>query len=374
MATVEQVLENTRREFAVEVARLNEEIAGLSAKYTAVVMQLDGANMRRSKQLNTKDADRHKPDPWSGDKGSEGYADFAFRMESWVRMLDASIDGDLLEKAAKEPEYIDDIWVQLVDEANVEKMREISRLLGFALLSVTRGQAALTVTKAMKAVKGNGFRVWQELARWHRPKNNLEVGESMRRSTYVEQAKSVTAPHKAIDEFELRVTDHEARFGEKIPESLKIASVTNMMTSELQDQLAMEQVMSCAELRSSLANYISINSSMAQSMNNRGGASQKRVPMEIGNTEPAESPSIEEIYAIAYGKGKAKGKGKQWDQSGNWDTKGLSKGGWNRASKSAEKGGAKGKGKAKPMAKERGPDESSCATIAVAAGTPCTLR
>ena len=81
-----------------------------------------------------------------------------------------------------------------------------------------------------------GFWGWQELARWFRPKSVIEGSASMARIVEPTKCKTVADLQRAVTEWELQVVEHEGRFNEQVPESVKVAALRRMLTPEVAER------------------------------------------------------------------------------------------------------------------------------------------
>ena len=256
MATVEQLNEVIMKisDIATKVQALDHEQGLMKDLFARAVRGgQEGGGARADRKLNYREAERHMPKEFSG-KGAM-FSDYVFRMESYMTILDPSgKGGELVRVVAAETRDINDEGIGDL-ECTYWNVQPLNAALATCLISTTTGEVATLVRRVLQAHPGAGLRAWQELNRWYRPKSAVEGSASMARIIEPGRAKSVTELQKAIMDRELKVAEHEARYGEVVLDSVKVAALKRMLTPEMAERY-IEGPNTFVELRSRIANYV----------------------------------------------------------------------------------------------------------------------
>ena len=298
------------------------------------------------RRLKTKEAQTHIPKMWAGKvKGQIPYQEFQYRMENWLSAYDPEcLPKDLLNWAASEKEPITYSMVvektRALDEEHCNaKCAEINRELYLTLVTCTSDAPA---TLVRNAGAGNGFLAWQMLAADNRPTSIIDGGAAMAQIIQQTRTKTLSEFKKGLGEWDLLVTDYEARYKETIAENTKTAAILMMMPTELYVRKFEGESKSYREVRKLISDIMAASPQMG-----RG-----QTPMELdtiigealksqqgdGDNDPMSklTKALEQLNAFVKG-----GKG-----GGKTDAKGKGGGGWKPSKgKADEKGKSKGGGK-----------------------------
>lgn len=280
------------------------------ANKVAEIAKNQKGDLGDGKPLRFKDAEKHTPETWSGDLPSYPFSEFEFRMFNFLTILAPTLDGpELLKAAGNAKEQVDEDWFTLNYE-DAGKVAELSRALSAVLVTCTKGHAATTVRRVLKVDPGNGLRAWQALSHWHRPHNAMEASTSMGKIIDPIRCKSAQELYQAVEDWELKVVEHESRFDEVIAESIKVAALRKMLPADMVDRF-LDGPHDYKLLRAKLTAYLSERLSYAPrpAKSNNGTA-----PMDIGSVEAsgtnnptdpiaAVSQKMDDLCAMFQGKG-----------------------------------------------------------------------
>ena len=190
--------------------------------------------------------------------------------------------SEILRAAATEVKDMDDAEVANL-AAIYWNVSALDSALASSLITTTTGEVGTLVRRVLQAFPGSGLRAWQELNRWYRPKSAVEGAASMAGIIAPSRAKSIAELQRFIMDWELRVAEHEARHDECVQDSVKVAVLKRMMTSEMAERY-IEGPNTYPELRSRVAAYV--GEKMIQ---------QSHVPMDIGEVEGEIEGSDDQI-------------------------------------------------------------------------------
>eukprot|EP00972_Heterocapsa_arctica_P116180 16451817-Heterocapsa_arctica.AAC.1 len=87
-----------------------------------------------------------------------------------------------------------------------------------------------------RAGPGNGFRAWQNLAKWYRPRSAMDKATSITMVMNPGQSRDMGELHRRLEEWEVAVREHESRFDDEVQESVRIAALLSMIPRAVYDQ------------------------------------------------------------------------------------------------------------------------------------------
>ena len=279
MATAAEIAEIVRKVRELETGHV--QLKDLFTR--AITSQGTSASASQGQaRLNFREAERHMPKDYNGK--SVTFAEFCFKIESYMTALDPSgRGGEIVKKAAELDDVVDDDVLAAWD-TEYWHAQPLGAALASCLITTTTGEVATLVRRILRAEPGAGFRAWQELIRWFRPKSVIEGSSSMARIIEPAKCKTVSDLQRAVMAWELKVVEHEARFNEVVPESVKVAALRRMLTPEMAERY-MEGPNAYPELRARVGVYI--GEKLVQS-------GQGAVPMDIGecDDDPVEAVNV----------------------------------------------------------------------------------
>jgi hypothetical protein len=191
----------------------------------------------------------------------------------------------------------------------------LNRALYNVLAQCTSATSGLMVRQAGA---GQGLAAWLALTTWFNPVRASDRASSLTMIMNPQNCKDIARLHVALEQWELRVADHESRFNVVIDGDVKIAALLSMLPEDLYNaRFKGADFAEHSQLRSSLVSYMTSKRPTLQVT-----ASHKGDAMDIGEIIVAEKPTpdiakqladmSELLGAFTKGKGKgAKGKG-QW--------------------------------------------------------------
>ena len=196
------------------------------------------------------------PEQWSGEKGACPCSDFAYEVANYLSVLEPEgTNQEILEWAASQKKPI---TTQDVDDLDLDERfphaKQLDAALGHVLTKVTKDTAR---TMVRQAGPGNGLRAWQNLAQWYRPRSATDQATSIMMAMYPGQCKAVAELHRRLEEWEVAVQEHEARFDDKTQESVRAAALLSTIPRTLYDQRFKGRAFATyLDLRQELANYL----------------------------------------------------------------------------------------------------------------------
>ena len=259
MATIEQITEIVQKLTQLE----NEQVLlrDLFARAAAAHSTGGGA---ASGRLNFREAERHMPREYDGK--NINWTELCFRIESYMTTIDPNGEGgEIAKRVAQSDVDVDDTVIADL-EMEFWHVKPLNAALASCLITCTTGEVATLVRRILRAEPGAGFQTWQELSRWFRPKSTLEGPASMARIIEPAKCKTIADLQRAVMDWELKVVEHEGRFGEQVPETVKVAALKRMLTNEMAERYV-EGPNTYIELRSKIATYI--GEKLAQSAQGR---------------------------------------------------------------------------------------------------------
>ena len=165
------------------------------------------------------------PKVWSGDKGSVAWSEFAHSVYVYASALDNIGDPRvILDHVVKAfphlPPTRDDIEA-MADEPTLQCSQSgfFDKAIYNMLSTVTSGSAGLMVRQADA---GNGLRAWRALSKWYNPVSVLDRTSSLTRVMHPGMVKDVAGLHNAIEQWEIKMAEHESRFSAPIGEDHKM--------------------------------------------------------------------------------------------------------------------------------------------------------
>ena len=328
-------------------ASLTRRIGALETAFVAG--QGRGGDGDSGPGLRHRAAEKFMPDVWSGDKGASPFSDFAYEVENYLSVLEPGGSGSRTlawAAARKEPITTTDVEDLDLDEEHPHA-KAINVALAHLLTKVTTGTAK---TMVKQAGPGCGLRAWQNLARWYRPRSAMDQATSITMVMNPGQCRDMGEMHRRLEEWEVAVREHEARFDDRIQESVRTAALLSMIPKGIYEQRFKGRAYdSYLDLRQELGNYLADRRPTIQVK----AAGQDSIPMEIGELGDSDpltrlSKEVGSLNAFVKRKGKGKKGGEQsgWTQSSwqspQWTTQPKGSG------KSRDEGkGTKGAGKGK---------------------------
>jgi hypothetical protein len=170
---------------------------------------------------------------WSGEKNALPFSDFAHEIEDYLMSLDPLGSGKrLMEWAAALKELIS---VENVEDIDLDERYPLAKTLNSALAKilakVTKGAAKIMVEWAGP---GNGFRAWQNLERKYRPRSAMYKSIPMLMNPGI--SRDMGELHRRLEEWEVAVREHEARFDDEMQENVKIEVLMSMIPRDVYEQ------------------------------------------------------------------------------------------------------------------------------------------
>lgn len=335
------------RDRDVKVAnKLDEVEAALAKRLTALETAYVASNVQeqRGKGLRHREAEKYMPDVWSGEKGAIPFSDFGYDVHNYLSVLSPDDEGgpSILNWAASRDDPITAADIEDLDLNNTyPHAKAINAAIGHLLTKVTKDTAK---TMVKQAGHGNGLLAWQILARWYRPRSAMDKATSMTMVMNPGQCRDMGEMHRRLEEWEVSVREHEARFDDKVQESVRIAALLTMIPRAIYDQRFKGKAYDTyLDLRRELGNYLADRRPTIQVK--QSGSDPNA--MDIGELQEANplmklTQEIEALNAFVKGKGKGK-KGEDHgppSQSDYWG-----KGPGKKGDAKGQKGKGKGKGK-----------------------------
>ena len=314
------------------------KFADMEAKLSFMKERTDAIKDPRTTpgELKHKDAERHLPVKWTGEKNATPFSEFAFEFGNWLGVLDPTGDAQLLmDGAAKEQTNITDDWVERA-KGQFPNAEKVSRAMCSGLTTSTAGMAQTLVRRSLRVEPGNGLRAWQLLNQTYRPRIAMKSSPSITKIIAPKQQTNIAALQAAMAEWELKVAEHENRFNETINDSIKVSALKRMLPPRILDKY-LDFAGTYEELRARLMAYVT--ESISHGM---GGSAT--VPMDIGSLETKPSDEDQDDYTesqwgewlCSLVKGKGKGGSKGGDRKGGGD--------WQQQYKDGGKAGGKSSG------------------------------
>ena len=122
-------------------------------------------------------------------------------------------------------------------EDNLDEVEDVGKISGELcdILSPYCTEQALSVIKGVTLFEG--FLAWQKLHRKYNPKTMARAIQLMMDVKGPKQVKEIREVETAITAWEMRVRKLESEFGESLTSTMKIAIVTGMMPTSIQDDV-----------------------------------------------------------------------------------------------------------------------------------------
>ena len=344
-----QTLRDRDDQVAAKVTAIEAEVTKRLAALEAAFVAERARGAAGPRGLRYKEAEKYMPEPWSGEKGAPPFSDFAYDIQNYLSVLEPEpCEYNILEWAASQDKPITRNDVEDLDlDENYPYAKAINAALGQVLTRVTK-DTAKTVVK--QAGPGNGLRARQNLARWYRPRSAMDKATSITMVMNPGQCKDMGELHRRLEEWEIAVREHEARFDDRVQESVRIAALMSMIPKAVYDlRFKGRSYPTYLDLRQELANYLADRRPTIQ-VKAPGGTEPTAMDIgELGEAQMRIEQEIEALNAVVKGKGKGKGSwavGKKGGdanpdgQNAQWDKPGKAGG-----KKGGGKGKAAGKGK-----------------------------
>ena len=303
---------------------------------------MDGRS--RAGHTSLRDAEKFIPDQWTGERGARPFNDFKADVLNYISAFAPDADGESImawivgETKAKNVIDDDAIEAQVGEHPLIQK---INRALHQMLMKCTSDTAKL---KVRQCKTGAGIRALQSLLSYYAAGNARDQAISITSILSPHRCKNAMELHKGLAEWEVALRDHESRFEEYLPDSLKTAAVLQMIPNDIFDSRFKGRAFNTfTDLRDELGEYLIDK----RPHPGRGGGTMD----EIGEDEDRVGKLMAEVAELnALIKGK--GRGSYVPGKGSGSPYSIGKGGGTgRPGKGVGKtndggaGGAKGPGK-----------------------------
>ena len=216
-------LESVKGQVHIECDALRD----LFARTTGTVAQHD-------RRLNHKEAERHLPQQFGGSRVD--YGDVAFQVEGCAAVLSRDGQGGtlLMEVAELEMFESDTIGVLETDYGDVQQS---SAAMAAALVTCPRGEVATLVRRILRVNPGNGPHAWHAVTQ----------AASRARLISPKRTRNVNELQVAVMQWELTLVEHESKFTEVVPDSVKTATMRAMLPKDTLDRF-LDGPFNCEEL------------------------------------------------------------------------------------------------------------------------------
>lgn len=230
--------------------KYNVEFMAMMAAFTNA-LNVRGSDHGEGGRLREKEAAAFKPAMWNGEKGCVPFAEFTHSMHVYLSVLDQDSDPK---------EWLS--WVLTLGHAPSKgellaaggKAVLLNRALYNVLAQCTSATSGLMVRQAGA---GQGLAAWLALTTWFNPVRASDRASSLTMIMNPQNCKDIARLHVALEQWELRVADHESRFNVVIDGDVKIAALLSMLPEDLYNaRFKGADFAEHSQLRSSLVSYM----------------------------------------------------------------------------------------------------------------------
>ena len=216
------------------------------------------------------------------------YGDFAFRMEGYAAVLSRDGQGGALFREVAKLKKFEDNTIETLGRTFWD-VQQLSAAMAAALITRTRGEAATLVRRILSVRPGDGLQAWFAVTHWFKPRSVVEQAALMARLISPKRTKNVNELQVAVMQWELTLVEHESKFSEVVPDSVKTAAMRAMLPKDVLERF-LDGPFQYEELRNRVSAYVG-EKLAGQDAN--GGAQ----PMDIGQIDKSEGED-EDVNAV----------------------------------------------------------------------------
>ena len=162
--------------------------------------EASGSGWSPTQKLNYMGAKGHIPTMgWTGDGRAHRSENYKCQIATWLEALDPQCCGEAIFRAAEnESDPIGTTWLNN-NAHESDHLKELNGELSRLLRTRTAGEAKGIVNNAHRTDPGMGFRYWQALARWFKPRHAADSGVSFEALINPDKARSAGTLRKALE-------------------------------------------------------------------------------------------------------------------------------------------------------------------------------
>ena len=173
-------------------------------------------------EFHSKDANYHRPRPWSGSKDKVDFVEFSNALKNWAEVLyDKGVE--IMEKyeVSKTP-----ITADMLDRRTHPCVDKFDKMLYTELVVCLSGEPSKFVTNQKR---GQGLAVWREVVQFYDSRSQVDKSAAYAKISHPQRrAKTLTEAVELMNQWESLVNNYEARH-EVISDIAKITALKQIL-------------------------------------------------------------------------------------------------------------------------------------------------